>query len=73
METKEGIRFTEEQIANNPAINPQVVIEAERARRILEDLGFWTEEGTKVNNPFDIKTDPKLHGQKRPQLINQSQ
>ena len=62
MVKKEVLQLTEEQIASNPAVDPGVVVEAERARKVLEDLGLWTKGGTKVNSPFGGKIDPKFHG-----------
>lgn len=64
--------LTEEQIARNPAVDPKVVGEAERARKELETLGIWVETGSRVRNPFEIKQDPKPHGQKITQLMAQS-
>ena len=73
MQSVSRFLLTEEQIAKNPAIDPKVVKEAERARKELETLGVWEESGSRVRNPLEIKPDPTSHGQKMAQLMTQSE
>ena len=73
MPTIEEFRFTKDQITKNPAINIELVTEAERARKELETLGIWKKEASPVRNPFEVKPNPRSHGQKISQLISQSQ
>ena len=72
MESSNLLLLTKNQIANNPAVDLEVVNEAERARKELETLGIWKENGSQVRNPFGIKPDLKPHNQKIAQLIAQS-
>ena len=72
MQSASRFMLTEEQIAKNPAVDPKVVKEAERARKELETLGVWEENGSRVRNPFEIKPDMRPHGQQIAQLITQS-
>ena len=69
----EGNILTEGHIAKNPAVDLEMVKEAERARKELETLGVWEESGSRVRNPFEITPDLKPHGQKIAQLIAQSE
>ena len=73
MQSVSRFLLTEEQIAKNPAIDPKVVREAERARIELETLGVWEESGSRVRNPLEIKPDLRPHGQKMAQLMTQSE
>ena len=72
MQSVSRVFLTEEQIAKNPAIDSKVVKEAERARRELETLGVWENNGSRVRNPLEIKPDPRPHGQKMARLMTQS-
>lgn len=69
MQSVSPFMLTEEQIANNPAIDAKVVKEAERARKELETLGVWEENGSRVRNHLEIKPDLRPHGQKVAKLI----
>ena len=71
METITRILVKEDLITKNPAINLDVVNEAERARRELESLGVWKDSGSRVRNPFEIKPDPRPHGKKLARLMAQ--
>ena len=73
MQSNSRFMLTEEQIAKNPAVDPKVVKEAERARKELETLGVWEEGRSRVRNPFEIKPDTGPHGQKIAQLVTQSE
>lgn len=73
MEGDNRFLLTEDQITRNPAVDPKVVKEAERARRELETLGIWEEKGSRVRNPFEVKPDLRPYGQKIAQLMAQSE
>ena len=73
MESDNRLRLTEDRIANNPAVDPKVVKEAERARQELETLGDWEESGSRVRNPIEIRPNLRPHGQRISQLISQSE
>ncbi len=72
MESNTQLWFTEDTIANSPSVDLNVIKEAERARRELENLGIWKESGSRVRNPFWIKPDMRTPGQKIVQLRVQS-
>ena len=63
MESDNRFLLAKDQIAKNPAVDPKVVKEAERARKELEALGVWEESGSRVRNPFEVKPDLRSHGQ----------
>ena len=69
MQSVSRFLLTEEQIAKNPAVDSKIVLEAERARRELETLGVWEDNGSRVRNPLGIKPDLRPHGQKRAQFM----
>lgn len=55
--------LTEDRLAENPAVDSQVVKEAERARKELESLGVWEESRSRVRNPFEVKPDLRPYEQ----------
>ena len=65
--------ITADQLAKNPSIDMDVVKQAHRARRQLEEMGVWEEGGSRVRSPFDVKPDIRPHNQRMRQLISQNQ
>ena len=73
MQSVSRFLLTEEQIARNPAVDSKIVKEAQRARKELETLGVWEDNGSRVRNPLGIKPDLRPHGQKMAQFMAQSE
>ena len=57
MESDNRSLLTKDRLEKNPAVDSQVVQEAERARKELESLGVWEESRSKVRNPFEVRPD----------------
>ena len=60
-----------DRIAENPAIDPKVVAEAERAREELEALGVWKKNGARVTNPYEASPNAQHHRQEVTPAISQ--
>lgn len=56
----------------NFAVGPKAVNGAESARKEVETLGVRVESGSRACNTFEIRTGPRIQGQKGSQFSCQS-
>jgi len=73
MKSNDKLALTKEQLAENPAVDPEIVEEALKMRLELERLGVWERSGNRVVCPPENRPATNPFGSTRRQFVTQTQ